>query len=281
MLEVCNEERFCDLTPRNIVPLLADEGRYLASEATMYRILRNQGLLKHRERSKPKEPRKVAPLVATASNQVWCWDITFLRSLIRGQFFKAYVFLDIFDRRIVGGLVSTEESSKLAAQLVKKLCLKENIAHGQLTTHSDNGSAMRGCTLLGMLESLGVNPSFSRPGVSNDNPYSESNFRTMKYFPDYPRDGFKSMEEAQAWLDRFIVWYNTTHLHSGIKYVTPMQRYHGEDMKIMTSRDAVYKEAQASNPLRWSGNTRNWNYIHEVHLNPGKKTKQKITSIAG
>lgn len=280
LLTACNEQRFADLTPRQIVPLLADEGVYIASEATMYRVLREEGLVCHRERSRPKRENKLQHLVATDSNQIWSWDITFLKSRIRGHFFKAYVFLDIFDRRLVGAHVSLEESADLASVLVKELCIAEGIERGQLTLHADNGGSMRGCTMLGMLEKLGVNPSFSRPGVSDDNPYSESNFRTMKYSPDYPRDGFVSLEEAAEWMDRFLDWYNCVHLHSGIRYVTPMQRYRKEDKVIMAGRDAVYKAAQARTPLRWSKQTRDWSYISAVSLNPDKKNKLNNVSSA-
>ena len=175
--------------------------------------------------------------------------------------------MDIFSRMIVGFEVYEKESMDYSSKLFANICEKENINKDQLTLHSDNGGAMKGATMLATLQKLGVMPSFSRPGVSDDNPFSESLFKTLKYCPKFPSEGFESIEVARAWVKEFVEWYNNIHLHSGIKFVTPSQRHLGQDKEILTKRKKVYEEAKQKNPNRWSGSTRNWDFVDEVFLN--------------
>ena len=271
ILTIANEDKYADLPPSKIVPLLADEGRYIASESTFYRVLKAANQLKHRERSKPKTSRsKPRALTATGSNQIFSWDITYLPTQVRGVFFYLYLVLDIYSRKVVGWQVYENESSALAADLMTAICQQENIQRNQVILHSDNGSPMKGSALLATLQELGIMPSFSRPSVSNDNPYSESAFRTLKYRPNYPEKPFESLLLARRWVAEFVAWYNKEHLHSAIKFVTPEQRHNGEDIAILKTRDEVYQRAKKNNPLRWSGETRNWKPVGEVYLNPDK-----------
>ncbi len=275
VLNVANEPEFNTLPPCQIVPKLADQGRYIASEATFYRILNDTNQLKHRGKSKPtKTVIKPKALTASAPNQIYTWDITYLPSPVKGVFFYLYLVLDIYSRKIVGWQVHSEERSALAADLMTDICQREGVERNQVTLHSDNGSPMKGATMLATLQELGIMPSFSRPSVSNDNPYSESLFRTLKYRPEYPEKAFVDMSAARAWVVEFTQWYNDEHRHSGIKFVTPNQRHRGEDIQILMKRKEVYERAKAQNPSRWTGQTRNWDRIKKVHLNPGKKKSE-------
>lgn len=271
VLKVANEAQFAHLAPTQIVPKLADQGLYIASESTFYRVLNENNQLTHRDKSKPgKKVAKPEALTATAPNQIYTWDITYLPSQVKGIFFYLYLVLDIYSRKIVGWQVHSEELSALAADLMKDICQREGIERDQVTLHSDNGSPMKGATMLATLQELGVVPSFSRPSVSNDNPYSESIFRTLKYRPEYPEKPFSDLASARDWVSGFVRWYNLEHCHSGIKFVTPMQRHTGEDVEILAKRKVVYQQAKSQNPERWSGNIRNWEWIEEVRLNPEK-----------
>lgn len=268
LIKVANEPEYADLSPCKMVPRLADEGRYLASESTFYRVLKAEKQLSHRQRSKPATTRKPPALVATAPNQIYSWDITYLPTAVKGAFYYLYLVMDIYSRKIVGWQVFEEESSALAADLMVDICLRENVKRDQVTLHSDNGSPMKGATMLATLQQLGVIPSFSRPAVSNDNPYSESLFRTLKYQPTYPNQPFIDLLSARRWVAGFCDWYNHEHLHSAIKFVTPEQRHTGVDGAILANRTLVYQAAKSRHPERWSGNTRNWEEVNEVHLNP-------------
>jgi transposase InsO family protein len=179
--------------------------------------------------------------------------------------------MDIFSRKIVHWEVHECESAELAAAMIEKACILNNIVRDQITLHSDNGGPMKGATTLATLQRLGIAPSFSRPGVSNDNPFSESLFKTMKYCPSYPERGFASLYEARIWVEKFVNWYNNHHLHSGINYVTPTSKHCGVDKKILNKRHMVYQEAKEKNPNRWSKETRNWSTVEKVELNPKKK----------
>ena len=274
IIKVVNDPAYADLPPNKIVPKLADEGVYLASESTFYRVLKAENQLQHRQKSTPtRQNKKPRALTATAANQLYSWDITYLPTQIRGLFFYLYLVLDIYSRKIVGWQVYEEESSALAADLMTDICCQEGIERHQVTLHADNGSPMKGATLLATLQQLGVMPSFSRPSVSNDNPFSESLFRTLKYRPDYPEQPFANLQAARIWVQGFVDWYNLEHLHSSIKFVTPEQRHSGMDAAILAQRKHLYLAARAKNPNRWSGEIRNWDPIKEVHLNP---EKQKI-----
>ena len=272
MIKLANEPEYADLSPSKIVPKLADEGRYIASESSFYRVLKAEKQLSHRHRSKlARQIRKPRALTATAPNQIYSWDITYLPTAVRGLFFYLYLVMDIYSRKIVGWQVYEAESSALAADLMADICHRERVLPGQVTLHSDNGSPMKGASLLATLQNLGVMPSYSRPSVSNDNPYSESLFRTLKYRSEYPEHGFTDLQNARTWVTGFVDWYNTRHLHSAIGFVTPQQRHCGEDKEILANRKRVYQQAKAKHPNRWSGEIRNWNPITEVHLNPETK----------
>jgi len=281
LLKVANKPEYANLPPSKIVPKLADKGVYLASESTFYRVLKAEKQLSHRQKSKlagtVKNPRA---LTATAANQIYSWDITYLPTVVKGIFFYLYLVMDIYSRKIVGWQVYEEESSALAADLLTDICQQENIERYQVTLHSDNGSPMKGATMLSTLQTLGVVPSFSRPSVSNDNPYSESLFRTLKYRPEYPEKPFESLQTARCWVQGFVTWYNTEHLHSAIQFVTPAQRHCGEDIQILKNRKNVYQNARRKTPNRWSGGIRNWNPVTEVKLNPEKGKSKKVEKAA-
>ena len=272
IIAIANEDQYASLSPSKIVPLLADEGRYIASESSFYRILKAEGQLTHRQASKPKTVTKPKALIATAPNQIYSWDITYLPTQVRGTFLYLYLMMDIYSRKIVGWQVHECECSQHAANLLIDVCRTEQISHSQVTLHSDNGSPMKGATMLATLQQLGVIPSFSRPSVSNDNAYSESLFKTLKYRPDYPQNKFASLDVARHWVSDFVNWYNYEHQHSAIKFVTPVQRHEGNDTLILQKRHEVYQQAYAENPSRWSKNTRNWEAVKEVSLNPNKAT---------
>ena len=257
VIAIANEEKYGSLPPSKIVPLLADEGRYIASESTFYRILKAEGQLTHRQASKAKKVTKPKALVATAPNQVYSWDITYLPTQVKGIFLYLYLMMDVYSRKIVGWQVHDCECSQHAANLLIDVCRAEQISRSQVTLHSDNGSPMKGATMLATLQQLGVIPSFSRPSVSNDNAYSESLFKTLKYRPEYPQNNFASLGAARHWVSEFVRWYNNEHQHSAIKFVTPAQRHEGKDTLILQQRHDVYQQARAKKPSRWSGNTRN------------------------
>ena len=267
-LKVMNSAEFCSLPPSQIVPILVDRGMYLASESTMYRLLKAAEQQHHRGRAKKPSSRVVTSHCAIGPNQVWSWDITWLPMEVKGKYFYWYMVLDIFSRKIVGHEVHEAESAENAALLIRRTTLAERLAGRPLVLHSDNGSAMKGSTMLATLEQLGVAASFSRPRVSNDNAYAESVFRTCKYRPNYPSKPFSSLEEARVWVQEFVTWYNEAHRHSGLKFVTPMERHDGVAQAILRRREQVYAKAKARHPERWAGATRNWKLADEVWLNP-------------
>jgi len=268
VLRIANSPVFRDLSPNQIVPTLADQNIYVASESTFYRILKDAKLDAHRSAPKPPRRKKPREQVAEAPNRVWTWDITYLKGPVKGTFFYLYLIVDIFSRKIVGHAVRETESSEYAAFLVNEACQREGIRKDTLILHQDNGSPMKGATLKATLEKLGVIPSYSRPHVSDDNPYSESLFRTMKYRPEYPTKAFLSLEAAEEWVAGFVRWYNTQHLHSAIRFVTPEQRHEGLDEEILNNRRRVYEQAREKHPERWSGKIRNWDRIEAVYLSP-------------
>jgi transposase InsO family protein len=274
IVRVLESPEFADSNPNQIVPKLADQGIYLGSESTMYRIIRALKMNKHRQSSLPAKKHSPEPLKAKGPNQLWSWDITYLPSRVRGHFFYLYMIMDLYSRKAVACQVYEYESGELAADLITDACIRENISREQVTLHSDNGSPMKSATMLAKLQDLGVIPSFSRPRVSNDNPYSESLFRTLKYRPEYPEKPFENICEARDWTDRFINWYNNYHFHSSIKFVTPEDRHSGRDIKILANRHYIYQAARLQHPERWSGKTRNWNPDPEVILKKFKKIKR-------
>ena len=269
LLAVANSAEFGHLPPSQIVPRLADQQRYIASESTFYRVLRAENQLTHRRAERVAQKRaKPRAACATAPNQLFTWDITYLPTTVHGLYFYLYIFIDVFSRKIVAWQIYAEESGANASALMKDLCRREQIAHGQLVLHSDNGSSMKGATMLATLQALGVMASLSRPAVSNDNPYSESLFKTLKYRPRYPLNPFLDIAAARSWAAPLVQWYNHEHRHSAIRFVTPAQRHAGLDGAILRQRSAVYEIARAKNPLRWKRSTRNWRRIDIVHLNP-------------
>lgn len=269
VLEVCNSKEFASLPPSQIVPKLADQGRYLASESSFYRILRADGQQHHRGRAKPPVRRKPpTSYQASAPCEVWTWDITWMPGPVAGLFFYLYLIVDIFSRKIVGWEVHEREGAELAAVLIRRAVLAEGCIARPLVLHADNGSPMKGATMKTTLEKLGIIASYSRPRVSNDNPFSEALFRTCKYRPNWPAKGFATKAEAQAWVKSFAGWYNGEHLHSGIRFVTPDERHAGHDRATLAGRASLYATAKAQNPERWSGKTRNWQPAGPVWLNP-------------
>jgi putative transposase len=269
ILAVMAAPLYVGLSPKQLVPRLADEGRYLASESTMYRLQRRFGLrVSRRAGQRTHVARANVVHRAVGPSQVWSWDITWLPTVVRGRYLYLYLAMDVWSRRIVGWEVRERESPDLAAALIQRICVETGINPKGLVLHSDNGKPMRGATMMATLQWLGVVPSFSRPHVSNDNPYSEALFRTLKHTPAYPRLPFASIEQAHAWVARFVDWYNSTHRHSGIRYVTPDERHFGREGAILARRHAVYVRARRKRPERWSRNTRNWTPVATVTLNP-------------
>lgn len=271
VLAACHRADHAQLPPSQIVPKLADEGIYLASESTFYRVLKahNQGHRRGREQLRHRAP--PTSYSATAANQVWSWDISYLPSTVRGQFYYLYLIEDIYSRKAVGWEVYEQESGEYAANLMQRTVMAEQCWGAPLVLHSDNGAPMKSLTLLTKLYDLGVTPSRGRPRVSNDNPYSESLFRTLKYCPQWPAQGFADLDAARVWVRDFIVWYNNAHRHSRIRFVTPAQRHRGDDKEILAKRDVVYQAAKAERPERWSGKTRDWSHISVVMLNPERQ----------
>ena len=267
ILDVVNSPGYRDLPVSQIVPVLADEGRYIGSESTIYRILREEKMLEHRGPARsPQKRHRPKECLATGPHQVWSWDITYLKSPVRGEFYYLYLVLDVWSRKIVAAEVHEAESADLASQMVLLACLPDGTK--PTVIHSDNGSPMKGATMVATLDKLGIRASFSRPSVSNDNPYSEALFRTAKYRPEYPKGPFLSLEAARSWVSWFVTWYNEEHRHSSIGFVTPEQRHSGEDVEILRRRDHVYQQARDAHPERWSKRTRDWSRIEVVRLNP-------------
>jgi putative transposase len=280
IVELANEPRFADMPPARIVPALADEGIYVASEASFHRVLREHGQMQHRGRARP--PRSAGPPsthMATAPGQVWCWDVTFLNARVQGRWFYLYIILDLWSRKIVGFEVHDTDQAEHAAHLVRRTALAEGI-HARAARpvlHGDNGPSVKATTVAAMLHWLGIAPSHSRPRVSDDNAYAEALFRTAKYRPEFPSRGFADLAEARQWAADFVLWYNHHH-HSGIRYVTPAQRHAGGDGPILAARHALYQQAREANPRRWSGPTRNWTPIGAVTLNPERDSVLAATT---
>ena len=282
IISLCNSEEFASLPPSQIVPILADQGRYVASEASFYRVLRDHDQLRHRGRAKPPQRRKPPTShCAAAPRQVWSWDVTWLPGPVMGSFFYLYVIIDIYSRKIVGWEVYAQENAENSAEMIRRAVIAENCLTRPLVLHADNGSPMKGATLKTTLEKLGVIASYSRPRVSNDNPFSEALFRTCKYRPEYPRRGFANIDAARDWVSGFMSWYNGKHLHSAIRFVTPSMRHAGLDGEALEKRALLYEKSRAARPERWSGRVRNWTPVGAVWLNPERtETGSKITEAA-
>lgn len=281
VLDTCNKPEHASLPPSQIVPKLADQGIYLASESTFYRILRAEQQMNHRGRAQaPQASRQPTTHIAHAPNEVWTWDISYLPSTVTGRFFYLYMVEDLYSRYGVAWEVHDKESGEHAAELLEKACWREKLHANKPVLHSDNGAPMKSQTLRAKLEALGITTSFSRPRVSDDNAYVEAFFRTLKYAPMSPAKGFATLEEAREWVQTFMHWYNHGHQHSKIRFVTPAQRHRGEDKAILAKRTEVYAAAKAAHPERWTKEIRDWTPIGAVTLNPDKATWENVASAA-
>lgn len=272
VLRLVNAPEYRNLSPEQVVAKAADNGVYLASERTIRRILKRHRMATYRERTRAASPHsKPTQYLANAPLQVLTWDITYLRHcLVKGAHFYLYMFIDIWSRRIVGAEVHEVQSADLAAALLSKVCDEHELHARSPVVHADNGAPMKGATMLATMQALGIVRSFSRPGVSDDNPYIESIFRHLKYAPSYPAKGFASLAEARAWVDRFVRWYNEEHLHSSIAFVTPSQRHAGDDIALLANRRTLYQAAKAARPSRWTRHCRQWHRPAIVLLNPDR-----------
>jgi putative transposase len=283
IITICNQSEFQSLPPSQIVPILADREIYIASESSFYRVLNHHNMQHHRGKSKQPSSKPISTHCATEPNQVWMWDITWLAGPVRGIYFYLYLILDLFSRKIIAWEIWPEESAQNASILVRRAVIAEKISSiiKLLVLHSDNGSVMKGATLLETLYMLGITPSRSRPRVSNDNPYAESIFRTCKYRPSYPASGFADITEARQWIHAFVRWYNNEHRHSGLNFLTPNQRHSGNAETVLLQRKQLYEKAKAAHPERWSRLTRDWTLDNEVWLNPERsKPSSEITNAS-
>jgi len=280
IMQIANEPRFAELPPARIVPMLADEGTYIASESSFSRVLKAHGQVRHRGRSKtPQKMRPPSTHVATAPRQLWCWDLTFLANQVIGRWFYLYVILDVYSRKIVGFEVHETDSSDHAVELLRRTALTEGI-HAlpqKPVLHGDNGPTVKATTVLAMLHWLGIKPSYSRPRVSDDNAFIEAFFRTTKYRPQFPSKGFADLAAARGWVREFVHWYNHDHRHSAIRYVSPAERHAGQDRSILSRRHQLYIRAREANPRRWARHTRNWQPIDVVTLNPERNSVVNAT----
>jgi len=250
VLDLLHTDRFIDQSPREVYATMLDEGTYLCSVRSMYRILDEQGEVRER-RDQLRHPVYQPPeLLARGANQVWSWDITKLKGPVKWTYYYLYVLLDIFSRYAVGWMVARREQASLAQKLIEESCEKQSITPGQLIVHSDRGPSMSSKPVALLLADLGVTKTHSRPHVSNDNPYSESQFKTLKYRPDFP-ERFGSMEDARGFCQTFFPWYNSEHHHSGISFLTPEQVHYGLAKQIVKEREAVLKMAYQIRPDRF------------------------------
>ena len=250
VVQTLTSDRFCDQPVRQVWATLLDEGTYLCSVRTMYRILAEHQAVRER-RNQLRHPSYQRPeLLATGPNQLWSWDITKLKGPHKWTYFYLYDIMDVYSRKVVGWLVAGRESSTLAVELIRQSCAREGIARDELTVHADRGSSMRSKPVAFLLADLGVTKTHSRPYTSTDNPYSEAQFKTLKYQPDFP-ERFGSIEDARAFLVRFFDWYNREHRHSGIGLVTPLQRHDGTDRQVYAKRQEVLKAFCDRHPDRF------------------------------
>jgi putative transposase len=250
VLEQLHSKRFQDKAPAQVYAALLDEGTYLCSIRTMYRLLDQHGEVRERRNQLTHPNYKKPELLATGPNQVWSWDITKLRGPAKWTYFHLYVILDIFSRYVVGWMVAPRENAELARRLIKESCQKQAIEPEQLSLHADRGSSMRSKAVAFLLADLGVTKSHSRPYVSDDNPFSESQFKTLKYRPEFP-ERFGSLQDARSFCQCFFPWYNTEHHHSGISLLTPEMLHYGRDGKIIQHRQEVLSQAYERNPERF------------------------------
>ncbi len=268
VLDVLHSKRFVNQAPLEVYGTLLDDGVHYCSVRTMYRILADTGELRER-RNQLRHPAYTRPeLLATGPNQVWSWDITKLRAAAKWTYYYLYVLLDIYSRYVVGWMLAHRESGELAAKLVEESCDKQGINHGELIIHADRGSAPKSKTLAQMFADLGVDPSHSRPHVSNDNPFSEAQFKTFKYQPEYP-DRFGSYEHALSYARQFFPWYNHEHRHSGIAMLTPADVHYNRAAQTLAARQRVLDAAYLMTPERFvNGHPRVATLPEAVWINP-------------
>jgi len=277
---VLNSERFCDSAPREVYATLLDEdGVYLCHWRTMYRILEEHDEVQERRRQRC-HPKRVKPeLRATGPNQIWSWDITQLKG--PGCFYYLYKIIDVFSRYVVGWMVATRESGELAEKLIGETCAKQGIEKNQLILHADRGSAMRSKTVKDLLKDLGVEKSYSRPHTPTDNPYSESEFKTMKYRPEYPQE-FSGLAHSRRWTRAFVRWYNNEHHHNGLALMTPATVHYGQVEDVRARRQSALDAAYAAHPERFvSGRPTPPELPKEVWINQPKKSHDDNTHLAG
>jgi len=269
VLNALCSERFFDQSPAQVFNTLLDEGVYLCSVRQMYRLLEDHGL--NRERRRGGHSRRglhPEPVVhATGANQAWSWDITKLKGPHAGELYYLYTVIDIYSRFVVGWAVNASESHALATSLIKACVRTEGVNEGELTLHADRGSPMTANGMIELLDELGIKRSHSRPRVSNDNPYSEAHFKTVKYHADYP-DRFGSLQDARRWCREFFAWYNHVHYHSSIAYLHPATLHHGEQEKIINARQETLDEARATHPHRFQRRPTPPRPPEEVWINP-------------
>ncbi len=278
ILDHLHSERFIDRSPAEAYHTLLDEGVYLASLRTFYRVLAENDQVRERRNQRRHPEYKKPELVATAPNQVWSWDITKLRGPAKFVYYYLYVILDIYSRYVVGWMLANRESGDLAAQLIRETCEKQGVQPDQLSIHADRGSPMIAQPTIGLMAKLGITPSHSRPHVSNDNPFSESQFKTLKYHPGFP-GRFGSIEDAQAFCSPFFSWYNNEHRHSGIRFLTPAAAHHGGANATLEARHARRIEAYARHPERFiGGEPKRPELPNAVYINPPRKEDAASTA---
>lgn len=280
VLETLNSERFVDQSPAQVSATLIEEGKYLCSLRSMYRILAAHHQTRER-RNQLRHPSYAKPeLLATGPNELWSWDITKLKGPAKWNYFYLYVILDVFSRYVVGWMLADRESAQLAKRLIAETCSRQNIPAGQLTLHADRGSSMKSKLVAQLLADLSVTKTHSRPHVSNDNPYSESHFKTMKYRPDFP-SRFGSREDAMSFCRGFFDWYNNAHHHSGLRFLTPAQVHRGEADVILARRQATLDRAFAEHPERFpNGAPRVPSLPNAVWINQPKQSADSPPPIA-
>lgn len=280
ILEAMNQKEHRSLSPNQVFHKLIDkQGVYIASVSSFYRVLRHCDQINHRGHAKAPTNKSITTHCATGPNEVWMWDITWLPGPAKGIYYYLYMIIDLFSRKIVGWEIWDQESSENASLLVKKAVYSENVLLRKepLVLHSDNGSPMKGASLLTTLYNLGIVRSNSRPRVSNDNAYIESMFRTVKYMPSFPHNGFSHIETSRKWVDAFVAYYNNDHHHSGLKFLTPNQRHNGSSEDILNRRKEILETAKTKNPERWTGPVQDCTIEQAVWLNPSKeKSKEEV-----
>lgn len=279
VLAMLHTERFQDKAPHEVYATLLDEDRYLCSIRTMYRILEQHHEVRER-RDQLRHPNYTKPeLLATAPNQVWSWDITKLLGPVKWSYFYLYVILDIFSRYVVGWMVAPRESAELAEQLIGETCIKQNIQKGQLTIHADRGSSMKSKPVAFLMADMGITKTHSRPYTSDDNPFSEAQFKTLKYRPDFP-DRFGCIEDARAFCRTFFIWYNNEHKHSGISLLPPTVVHHGRAETVIANRQSVLTRAYELHPERFVAKVPKHQQLPDaVWINPPKTVESEKTLL--